>query len=227
MNANDPNSSEQSKNSQQNPQNKKDSSIPSQTPQTTPLASPNEPTRAYPNDPSKTYSSDPSQYATSHSPSEKPPIMQAAGPIDSARMAGENKRTIENEAKKEKEQQTSGSKKDPFTDYSKLKGDVFNYMTINREQTIIYILLILGLILILFASTLLGGLIIGMVAGYYFAADIIHYLRNIGQIAGGQNQLRYVVLAALGLGLFIAAPGIFIGAIVVATFKQVLAGPQG
>jgi hypothetical protein len=73
---------------------------------------------------------------------------------------------------------------------------------------------------------MLGGLLIGMVAGYYFSSEIIYYIRNIGQIIGGQDQLRYVVLTALLLGLFIAAPGIFIGAAIVATFKQVMFGSR-
>lgn len=218
MNTNDPNSS-QEQNPISNSQKNGEKITP---PKTAPLASPNEPTRAYQADPSRTYSSDPSHYATTHSTSEIPPQMHGAESLDSARVAGDDRRAAENEAKKKKEAEASN--KDAFTGYSNLKGDGFSYMSIKREQMIVYILLILGLILILFASPLLGGLIIGMVVGYYFAADIIHYLRNIGQVVGGQDQLRYIVLAALGLGLFIAAPGIFIGAIIVATFKQVLAG---
>lgn len=106
------------------------------------------------------------------------------------------------------------------------KGDdLFAYAKSNKEQTIAYILLAIGLLFLLFFNNLLGGLIIGMVAGYYFASEIIYYIRNIGQIVGGQDQLRYVVLTALLLGLFIAAPGIFIGALIVAAFKNVMCGP--
>lgn len=104
--------------------------------------------------------------------------------------------------------------------------DLYTYAKSNKEQTIAYILLALGLILLLLFNNLLGGLIIGMVAGYYFAPEIIHYLRNIGQVIGGQDQLRYVILTALLLAFFITAPGIFIGAIIVAVFRQVMQGPR-
>jgi hypothetical protein len=112
------------------------------------------------------------------------------------------------------------------SNHSKLKGDFYNYMTTQREQILTYILLALGLIIMLFASNLIGGLIIGMVAGYYFAPEIISFLRNLNLIVIGQDQLRYIVLAALALGFFIEAPGIFIGALIVASFKQVMIGPQ-
>ena len=101
-------------------------------------------------------------------------------------------------------------------------GDIFNYARSNKEQTITYILLAIGLLCLLFLNNLFGGLIIGMVAGYYFAEEIIYYIRNIGQVVKGQDQVRYIVLTALLLGLFIAAPGIFIGALIVAAFKKVL-----
>ena len=110
-------------------------------------------------------------------------------------------------------------------EFSKKKDELFAYAKSNKEQTIAYILLVFGLLFLLFFNNLLGGLIIGMVAGYYFAAEIVYYIRNMGQILGGQNQLRYVILTALLLGLFIAAPGIFIGALIVASFKQVFYGP--
>lgn len=122
---------------------------------------------------------------------------------------------------KTRESESSEKKQD-----SKTTKDFFKYAQMNKDQTITYLLLILGLIFLLFFNNLLGGLIIGMVAGYYFAEDIVDYLRNLGKIIGGQEKIHYVVLTALLLGLFIAAPGIFIGAIVVAAFKQILQNPK-
>lgn len=104
---------------------------------------------------------------------------------------------------------------------SKKVDELYNYAQNNKEQTVIYVLLIVGL-LVLFFNNMLGGLIVGMVAGYYFAPEIIYYIRNLGQIVSGQDQVRYVTLTALLLGLFISAPGIFIGAAIVAAFKQVI-----
>lgn len=103
-------------------------------------------------------------------------------------------------------------------------NDVWSYAKMNRDQTITYVLLVLGLLLLLFVNGFLGGLIIGMVAGYYFASEIISYIRNIGHIVKGQDQLRYIVITAVLLGLFISAPSIFIGALIVAAFKNALIG---
>lgn len=102
------------------------------------------------------------------------------------------------------------------------KNHLLNFAKTNKEQAIAYVILALGLLFLLFYNNLLGGLLIGMVAGYYFSNEIIYYIRNIAQIVGGQNQLRYVILTAVILGLFIAAPGIFIGALIVAVFKNVI-----
>lgn len=102
----------------------------------------------------------------------------------------------------------------------------FEYAKSNKEKTITYILLVLGLLL-LFFNNMLGGLLIGVVAGYFFDAEIIYYLRNLSQIISGQEHIRYVVLTALALGLLIAAPGIFIGAVIMAIFKQVLFAKGG
>jgi hypothetical protein len=199
----------------------------SSAPKSPPLSSPQEPTRAYPTDPARTYSSDPSQYAY---PPNKPAPEEGSKiyttePLDTARIAGEERRSAETQDQKRREAFQDQTQQTSHT--TNQTGNFYQYMASHREQTITYILLILGLILLLFANSLLGGLILGMVAGYYFSADIISYLRHFGQIAGNQGHLRYAVLAAVLLGLFIAAPGIFIGAIIVATFKQVMAGPRG
>lgn len=117
-------------------------------------------------------------------------------------------------------QNSKEGNKNQAKENNKKGDDFFAYAKSNKEQTIAYILLVLGLLFLLFYNNLLGGLLIGLVAGYYFSSEIIYYLRNIGQVVGGQDQLRYVILTALLLGLFIAAPGIFIGALVVAVFKN-------
>lgn len=104
------------------------------------------------------------------------------------------------------------------------QGDFFNYISTHREHTAVYLLLALGLLLVLFTSFLIGGFMIGAIGGYYFSPEIIYYIRNLNQIAGGKDQLRYVIIAALSVALFIEAPGIFIGAVIVAIFKQVIKG---
>lgn len=103
------------------------------------------------------------------------------------------------------------------------KNERFDFNEYSKEQIITYILLILG-VLFLFIQPLLGGFLIGMVAGYYFTDDIIYYLRHIGSILNGHDHLRYVTLTGLLVSLFITAPGIFVGAAIVAALKQVIQG---
>lgn len=101
------------------------------------------------------------------------------------------------------------------------ESELYTYVASNKEQTITYTLLALGIIF-LFINSLLGGLIVGGIAGYYFSESVVYYIRNLNKLYDGNDQLRYIVLTGLIIGLIIAAPGIFIGAVVVAVFKEVL-----
>jgi hypothetical protein len=216
MNTNDPKSS-QDPNELSKKSPDKSSEGPS-LPITPPLASPNEPKRTYPN---------------GSSPSE-PSKVYTTEPLDTARIPGDEMKTSGSYSQKNREGQKTRQEtfedrtRDSFRNFrdSKKIEELYDYAQTNKEQTIAYILLALGLLFLLFFNNMLGGLLIGMVAGYYFSSEIFYYIRNIGQIIGGQDQLRYVVLTALLLGLFIAAPGIFIGAAIVATFKQVMFGSK-
>lgn len=121
---------------------------------------------------------------------------------------------------------------DKFED--KLKGTVknikdsefYSYASSNKEQTISYILLALGIIL-LFINTFVGGLIVGMVAGYHFSKQVVYYLRNLNKIFEGHDQLRYIVLSGVLFALLIAAPGVFVGAAIVAIFKELFLKNSG
>lgn len=227
MNSNDSAPSQSPKKNSTDPVNKQPPE-PTKPPKTHPLSSPQEPTRAYPTDPSRTYSSDPSQYAypPDKPPSEEPSKIYTTESLDTARIATNDMKASTNQSQKgrgtfeDRNQQTSHNK----TNQNKV-NDFYTYTISNKEPLITYILLILGLLILLFAHHLLGGLIIGMVAGYYFSSTIISNIRNLGQLMKGQDQVRYIVLASVLLGFFIAIPGIFIGAITVATFKQIMAGP--
>ena len=207
MNTNDPKSSQDPNNLSKKP-SEKPSGEPS-LPIAPPLSSPNK-------------------------PSTEPSTIYTTEPIDTARIPGDERKSSETYSQKERESQKihqenfEDKTRDSFRNIrdSNKVDDIYDYAKTNKEQTIAYILLVLGLLFLLFFNNMLGGLLIGMVAGYYFSSEIFYYIRNIGQIIGGQDQLRYVVLTALLLGLFIAAPGIFIGAAIVAIFKQVMFGSR-
>lgn len=132
----------------------------------------------------------------------------------------------QNSSKDSSKKRLSDFQKDEFEEKRRESfGDsnrFYDFASSNKEQTIAIILLALGLLLLLLFDHLLGALMIGMVAGYYFAPEILYYLKNIGQIVSGHDQFRYIVLTAVLLSFFILAPGIFIGAIIVALFTQAM-----
>lgn len=99
-----------------------------------------------------------------------------------------------------------------------------DYLHGNLDAAITYSLLAIGILLLIFNVFLLGSIIVGLIAGYHFSYEIIFYLRNLTQIFAGQEQVRYIVLTAVIIALFIAIPGIFIGAIVAAVIRQVIMG---
>lgn len=121
-----------------------------------------------------------------------------------------------------KDQGPSDKKPDqaPQKNFSEILTDIFH----NPEAYITYALLIVGILLLFFDYILLGSLIVGLIAGYHFSHEIVFYLRNLTNVFAGQDQVRYIVLTAVIISLFIAVPGIFIGAIVAAVFKQVIRG---
>lgn len=102
---------------------------------------------------------------------------------------------------------------------------LYGYGNLSREQLITYVILVVGLIAV-FVDALVGGLIIGGVAGYHFAEEIVFQIKNIGPTFTSNESFSYIVLAALLIGLFIAAPGFFIGAIIVALIKHTLFGEK-
>ncbi len=100
--------------------------------------------------------------------------------------------------------------------------EFFHYFGSNQQMIVTTILLVIGLILVLFSNALLGQLIIGLVVGYFFSQEIIYFMQNLAPLLGSHDRLRYIVLAALALALFVGSPGVIIGAILVAAIKEVL-----
>jgi hypothetical protein len=93
----------------------------------------------------------------------------------------------------------------------------------SKQQVTTYVLLLIGFIA-LFFNMELGGLLIGLVAGYHFAREIFYYIRYLGQMLQGQYHLRSITLAVTLLALFIAVPALFIGALIAAFFRRMVGG---
>lgn len=126
---------------------------------------------------------------------------------------------------------TAPENKDPDSnknkpDYSfkneKLDGLV-SYARDNVRDTVAYIVLIVGLIL-LFFQPFYGGMLIGLVVGLFFTSEINALFRNVNEIIEKEGMVRSLILGALVLAVFISAPAILIG-IAVAVALRLLIEP--
>lgn len=124
----------------------------------------------------------------------------------------ENKDSDPNKNKPE-----SGFKKE------KLEG-LMSYAKDNVRDTIAYIVLIVGLIL-LFFQPFYGGTLIGLVVGVFFCNEITAIVKNVNGIIENEGMVRSLILGALVLAVFISAPAILIG-VAVAVGLRLLVDPS-
>ncbi len=90
---------------------------------------------------------------------------------------------------------------------------VFNFAKSNTKDTLAYILLIIGIILMFFEPQW-GGLLIGLITGLYFSDEIIYIVKNFNGLIEEQGLVRILVLAALFVTVFILLPFLFLGMLV-------------
>lgn len=133
----------------------------------------------------------------------------------------------EEEKKENEEKVEEGSVKDKFNEtLDNLKKnekieDIYNYAKSNTADTVAYVAMILG-ILILFFEPFYGGTIIGVVTGLYFSKEIMRPVRNVEAFVEEMGMVRSLIFGGLLLAFFIKAPMIFIGAAIAVLFKQLL-----
>ena len=96
--------------------------------------------------------------------------------------------------------------------------NLFSYAKENTRDTIAYVLLVIGLIL-LFFQPFWGELFIGVVAGFYFSDEIIAFCKNFEREIDQEGMVSSIIFGGTLVALFIMAPMIFIGAGVVAGLK--------
>jgi hypothetical protein len=99
-----------------------------------------------------------------------------------------------------------------------------DFATKNKGVTVTYIVLIIG-ILLCFLYPLLGGAIVGIVAGIYFAEEILYVAYHLQEFVYDQGLPRIVTLGAVLFALFIAYPLLIITAAVVASIKELTKRP--
>lgn len=95
------------------------------------------------------------------------------------------------------------------------------YATANTRDTISYVLLIIGIILMFFHS-FYGGVLIGLIAGFYFSSEIMAIIKHGNDLVEEQGIVKSLIAGGLLLALFISAPAIFIGAALAVAIRQIL-----
>jgi len=98
---------------------------------------------------------------------------------------------------------------------------VLEYARNNTKDTIAFILLIVGILWML-GQPFNGGVLIGLVVGFYFSRELISYVRDFNSYLEEQGLAKTVILGGGALALFFLAPGIFIGVAVMAALKYLL-----
>lgn len=99
--------------------------------------------------------------------------------------------------------------------------NLVGYAQTHTKDTIAYILLILG-ILWTFFSSLYGGILIGLVVGFYFSKEISFLLKSYTEFVERIGTSRSLILGGAAIAFFIAAPGIFIGMAIMVGLKIAL-----
>jgi hypothetical protein len=100
---------------------------------------------------------------------------------------------------------------------------LLEYFKNHSREVIAYALLIIG-ILLLFFQPVIGGIIIGIVAGIYFADEIVAYIVDWRIGMDAHVVTKHLICAGVALAFFISAPAIFLGAAIAIGIKQLFVG---
>lgn len=113
--------------------------------------------------------------------------------------------------------------KDSLKDFrsNESMGKMMSQATENTRDTISYIILIMGVVL-LFFSPLYGGALVGLVAGFYFSSEILSFWKHLNEFVEEEGIVKSLIGLGLLLALFISAPAIFIAMILAVIVRQVL-----
>lgn len=87
---------------------------------------------------------------------------------------------------------------------------IYKFARTNTMDTIAYVILFLGIV-VLFINALVGGLMIGIVGGFYFAREMLKRLYGINEFVEEEGLIRSLILGGVLLGLAIKAFWIFVG----------------
>lgn len=107
----------------------------------------------------------------------------------------------------------------PFDPKNDRPDSLANYFKNHYRDTIAYILLVLGIVLLFFAPVY-GGVIVGLVAGIYFGDEVVDFITNWKMTINSYGMAKNLILTGLILAFLISAPAIFLGIAIAVAIKQ-------
>lgn len=100
---------------------------------------------------------------------------------------------------------------------------LFAFAKDNTRDTIGYVLLLLGILLMFFPVTsIIGSLIVGIIFGLYFIDELIDAFRNYASMIEEHGPIKSVIFGGTLLALFFRAPFVFVGAALIVGLKLLL-----
>ena len=99
----------------------------------------------------------------------------------------------------------------------------WQYILHNKWDSFAYMVLFIGLMLSIF-ERFVGGLIVGGILGIYFSRETRERIASFKEFLDKEGIFRGFVLIAAAIALFMASPGLFIGAIFGAFVRPYLGG---
>ncbi|MBA2728042.1 MAG: hypothetical protein H0U49_07715 [Parachlamydiaceae bacterium] len=108
----------------------------------------------------------------------------------------------------------------PIRKEEKSGSDILSFMKENTRDTIAYVVLIAGIMMMFFDNVAIyGGLIVGVIFGLYFAKELAYLVTNAGTLIEEQGVPKTLMIGALLLIFLLKVPFVFIGAALVAVLK--------
>ncbi len=98
--------------------------------------------------------------------------------------------------------------------------EIYNYATNNVRDTIAYVLIVVGLLLLFLEPPWYGATLIGVIFGLYFAPEISNRLKNYPRYLEKYGIVKSLILGGTVLALFIATPFLFIGTAVAVGIRE-------
>ncbi|NGX41904.1 MAG: hypothetical protein K940chlam7_00178 [Chlamydiae bacterium] len=129
----------------------------------------------------------------------------------------------ETEEKEEKKEEPKTKFTETFEALKKNENieSMISYTKTHTTDTIAYVLIILGIVWMLFQPQW-GGMLVGLVAGFYFSKEVVSLIKSFNEFVEEQGVARSLILGGVVIAFFLMNYGFFIGAAIMIGLKVML-----